>query len=147
MPYDRLINTSRIRPHRASQKEINQLLQLARRDLNTALRNLDEAPDWAYSIAYNSILQAGRALMFFEGYRPRGGEQHATVVEFVEERLGNAFAVQVRLFDQMRRKRHRVIYEIAGLVSRKEAEQSITFARKFVETISEIITGKSKLGM
>lgn len=43
--------------------------------------------------------------MFCEGYRPRGGEQHATVVEFVEERLGTAYADQVRLFDQMRRKR------------------------------------------
>jgi len=55
---------------------------MAKRDLSTANRNLEEAPDWAYSIAYNAILQAGRALMFFGGYRPRGGEQHATVVEF-----------------------------------------------------------------
>ena len=88
MPYERLLKSNRIKPHRANQNEIKQLLQLATRDLNTAKRNLDEAPDWAYSIAYNSILQAGRALMFFEGYRPRGSEQHATVVEFVEERLG-----------------------------------------------------------
>jgi len=29
--------------------------------------------------------------MFFDGYRPRGGEQLATVVEFVEERLGAAY--------------------------------------------------------
>jgi uncharacterized protein (UPF0332 family) len=77
-----------------------QLLQLAKRDLNTAMRNLEEAPDWAYSIAYNSILQAGRALMFFTGFRPRGSEQHATVVEFVEERLGSKFQGQVKLFDR-----------------------------------------------
>ena len=77
MPFDRLTKSNRIRPHRADQNEIKQLLQLAIRDLSTATRNLDEAPDWAYSIAYNSILQAGRALMFFDGYRPRGGEQHA----------------------------------------------------------------------
>ena len=121
MPYDRLLKSNRIKPHRANQTEIIQLLQLAMRDLSTAARNLEEAPDWAYSIAYNSILQAGRALMFFEGYRPRGGEQHATVVEFVEERLGTAYTAQVRLFDQMRRKRHRVIYEVAGLVSKKES--------------------------
>ncbi|HLE50438.1 MAG TPA: HEPN domain-containing protein [Anaerolineales bacterium] len=95
----------------------------------------------------NSILQAGRALMFFDGYRPRGGEQHATVVEFLEERLGMAYAAQVRLFDQMRRKRHRVIYEVAGLVSKREAEQAIAFAREFVEKITEIITAQSRLGI
>jgi uncharacterized protein (UPF0332 family) len=106
MPFDRLLKFNRIKPHRPDQNEITQLLQLAKRDLNTARRNLDDAPDWAYSIAYNSILQAGRALMFFTGYRPRGGEQHATVVEFVEERLGSTFEGQVKLFDQMRRKRH-----------------------------------------
>ena len=145
MPYDRLIKSNRIKPHRANQNEIKQLLQLATRDLRTATRNLEEAPDWAYSIAYNSVLQAGRALMFFEGYRPRGGEQHATVVEFVEERLGTDYAAQVRLFDQMRRKRHRVIYEVAGLVSKKEATEAIAFAGEFVEKIAEIITGQSRL--
>jgi len=147
MPYERLLKSNRIKLYRASQNEINQLLQLAKRDLNTARRNIEEAPDWAYSISYNSILQAGRALMLFDGYRPRGGEQHATVVEFVEERLGAAFTKQVQLFDQMRRKRHRVIYEVAGLVSRSEAEQSIAFATEFVEKITEIITGQSRLGL
>ena len=147
MPYDRLVKSNRIKLHQASQNEIKQLLQLAKRDLSTAIRNLEEAPDWAYSIAYNSILQAGRALMFFDGYRPRGGEQHATVVEFVEERLGDAYAADVRLFDQMRRKRHRVIYEVAGIVSKKEAEQAIAFAKEFLEKITEIITGQGKLGV
>lgn len=141
MSYDRLLRSNRIRVHQATQNEIKQLLQLSNRDVSTAMRNLEDAPDWAYSIAYNSILQAGRALMFFEGYRPRGSEQHATVVEFVEERLGTAYADQVRLFDQMRRKRHRVIYEVSGLVSKTEAEQAIIFAKKFVEEITEIITG------
>lgn len=145
MPYDRLLKSNRIKLHLANPNEIKQLLQLANRDLSTAIRNLEEAPDWAYSIAYNSILQASRALMFFDGYRPRGGEQHATVVEFVEERLGDDYSAQVRLFDQMRRKRHRVIYEAAGIVSKKEAEQAIAFAKEFVEKIKEVITGQSRL--
>jgi uncharacterized protein (UPF0332 family) len=67
MPYDRLIKTNKIKAYPAKQGEIEQLLQLAIRDLNTAGRNLEEAPDWAYSIAYNSILQASRALLFSTG--------------------------------------------------------------------------------
>jgi len=40
-----------------------------------------------------------------------------------------------------------VIYEVAGLVSKKEAEQAITFAKEFVEKITEIMTGQSRLGV
>jgi uncharacterized protein (UPF0332 family) len=147
MPYDRLIKAGRIKPYNAQPKEIQQLLQVARRDLITAQNNLDTAPDWAFSIAYNSILQASRALIFHEGYRPRGSEQHATVVEFVEEKLGPDHASQVHLFDQMRRKRHRVIYETVGLVSKSEAQQVIIFAGSFVEEIILSITEQHNPGV
>jgi len=88
MPYGRLLKAGRIQPYAARPGEINQLLEVAHRDLRTAEMNLAEAPDWGYSIAYNAVLQGCRALVLKEGYRPRGGEQHATVVEFVEEALG-----------------------------------------------------------
>ncbi len=74
MSFDRLIKANRIKVFQSNSKDINQLLQLAKRDYKTALKNLEDSPDWAYSIAYNSILQASRALMFHDGYRPRGGE-------------------------------------------------------------------------
>jgi len=140
MPYDRLIKGGRIKPYNARPSEIEQLLKVASRDLNASARNLDDDPDWAYSMAYNAILQASRALMLSNGYRPRGSEQHATVVEFVKEMLSPTYAHQINLFDQMRRKRHRVIYEAAGLVSKSEAEQAITFSKNFVEKIAAIIT-------
>lgn len=93
MPFERLIKTNRIKEFKSSTNDISRLLQLAKRDIGTAERNLPESPDWAYSIAYNSILQAGRALMFNDGYRPRGGEQHATVVEFIGERLWEEYSI------------------------------------------------------
>lgn len=145
MPYERLLISKHIQPYSARPIEIQRLIQVARRDLHTAENNLDEAPDWAYSIAYNALLQASRALMLHEGFRPRGGEPHATVVEFVSERMGEVYRNQVVLFDQMRRKRHRVIYETAGLISKAEAEQAVAFARKFVETLVEQITHQGKL--
>jgi hypothetical protein len=40
--------------------------------------------------------------------------------------------VQINLYDQMRRKRHRVIYEVAGLVSKSEAQQDVAFTKDFV---------------
>lgn len=139
MPYDRLIKLGRIKPYSAGSSEISQLLKVAVRDLRASERNLDEDPDWAYSMAYNGVLQACRGLMLSEGYRSRGGEQHATVVEFIREKLGSSYENQVNLFDQMRRKRHRVIYEVAGLVSKTEAQQAVAFAKEFVGEISALI--------
>lgn len=147
MPYEALIKQGRIKPYPAKDREIQQLLSVASRDLAAASRNLAEDSDWAYSMAYNAILQAARALVLREGYRPRGADQHATVVEFIRERLGIEHSSEIHLFDQMRRKRHRVIYEIAGLVSKQEAEQAVEFAKEFVKKISQEITRQRDLGL
>ena len=139
MPYDRLLIPGRIKEYSATSSEVQQLLKLAIRDINAAASNLVGAPDWAYRMAYNAILQSSRAYMFSQGYRPRGSEQHATVVEFVKEAFGTTLENQVHLFDQMRRKRHRVIYETAGLISKNEAEQAVNFFKEFVNQITEMI--------
>jgi len=42
-------------------------------------------------------------------------------------------------FDQMRRKRHRVVYEASGRIGATEAEQAIAFARVFLVKIRGLI--------
>lgn len=49
------------------------------------------------------------------------------------------------LFDQMRRKRNRLVYETVGLVSRQEVEQALAFAKTFVEEIRLAVTGQPRL--
>jgi len=60
------------------------LLQVAARDLATAEKILPDDLDWTFNIVYNAMLQAARALMLYKGFRPRGPEQHRTVVPFCE---------------------------------------------------------------
>jgi uncharacterized protein (UPF0332 family) len=124
---------------------VERLLQVATRDLATAQHVLLEDLDWTFNIVYNAVLQAARALMLHEGFRPRGVGQHRTVVEFCELALGPEYGEQVALFDQMRRKRDRLVYEMVGLVSRKEAEQALIFARDFVEEIHLRVTGQLRM--
>jgi hypothetical protein len=45
----------------------------------------------------------------------------------------------------MRRKRHRLVYETVGLVSRQEVEQALAFARTLVEEIRLLVTGQPRL--
>ena len=84
--------------------------------------------------------------MFSRGYRPRGQDQHRTVVRFTRLTLPHEkYQQQVTLFDQMRRKRNRLMYETVGLVSAQEAEQALSFARTLVEDIRSLITGQLRL--
>jgi hypothetical protein len=39
----------------------------------------------------------------------------------------------------MRSKRHRVIYDVSGLVSQAEARQAFDFAVRFVDTVEDML--------
>ena len=145
MAYERLLQQRRIRSYQARPQEVARLLRIAARDLATADKLLSEDTDWAFNIVYNAVLQAARALVLHEGFRPRGAGQHWTIVEFCKEALGPEYRRQVALFDQMRRKRHRLVYEMVGLGSRQEAEQALAFAKAFVEEMRLRITGQPRL--
>jgi uncharacterized protein (UPF0332 family) len=84
------------------QKKIQDTRELALRDITTARTILKDNQDWAFTIAYNAALQAGRALMFSRGYRPDGANQHISVVKFAELYPDKNDSI---IFDRMRRKR------------------------------------------
>jgi len=145
MKYSELQNKGLIHPYHGSKKQVQKHLKLAERDIKTSQRIVAEDWDWAFNIAYNAILQAGRALMFYKGYRPTSGEgAHMSVVQFAEITLGKTFENEISLFDKMRQKRHRVIYDVAGIISQHEAKQSFEFAKKFVTIIREYIEKRKK---
>jgi len=147
MRYDSLLRQHRIKSYQAKPREVDRLLRVAQRDLTTAEKVLTQDLDWAFNIVYNAVLQAGRALMLHEGFRPRGPEQHRTVVRFCKLTLGPDYKHQIALFDQMRRKRNRLVYEEVGLVSRQEVEQALAFTRTFVEEIRLLVTGQPGLNL
>ena len=120
--------------------------QLARRDLKTA-KNIffDGNYDWALAIAYNAMLQAGRALMFFEGFRPKGEYKHVSVVEFVKLTSGSAFANRLLfMFNKIRKKRHIAVYEQVNIISEDEAKNALAIAKEFVQVVEKIIRGEVK---
>ena len=98
-------------------------MAIAQRDLALAERILDESLDWSYSIAYNAILQACRAYMFHQGYRPAATEAHKVTLEFMNIAVKEPVKRTIAYFDRVRRKRHRTVYNEVGLVTEKEARQ------------------------
>ncbi len=79
--------------------------------------------------------------MFASGYRPKGKDQHKTVVEFSAEMLGGEFKNLVNRFNRMRIKRHDFIYDTEKPIPRTEAVHSLESAEQFVKEITARIEG------
>lgn len=122
-----------------SNKQIVSNINRARKDLITAKANIEIDEEWAYTISYHAMLRAGRALMFSMGYRPKGKNQHKTVVDFCAEALGEEFRNLTERFNRMRIKRHDFIYEPERPISRTEATKSLESAERFVREIMDKI--------
>ncbi len=123
-------------------KQIYNFLSRSRKDLQTSKDDLSIDEEWSYAIAYHAVLRAGRALMMSFGYRPRGRDQHTTVVRFTSIVFGDQFKDLIRNFDRMRRKRHDFIYEPDRPIPRQESEQSIRDAEALVKQIWLFINEK-----
>jgi len=125
-----------IRPLPPDRKRVTDALALAKRDLETARAMLSVNSDWAYTIAYNAMLQAVRALMFSRGYRPAGSHQHIAAVRYAEVHLERQWSVQL---DRMRRKRHASVYDTAGTIPGTEAEHAVVRAGEFFRVIERLL--------
>lgn len=126
-----------IRKLPVDQKKVDDALAHARRDLATVGTILSNDQDWAYTIAYNAVLQAGRALMFSKGNRPEGVNQHVAVVKFAEVFLDPTDTIT---FDRMRRKWNSSVYDTAGTIMESEAEFAVKQAGILVRNIEECIS-------
>lgn len=92
MSCDELFSKGLIKRFDGSPAQVKKRIELARRDINVARAMIANDRDWAFSMAYNAILQATRALMFAKGFRPGSGEgQHKVTVRFAELTLGKTF--------------------------------------------------------
>jgi uncharacterized protein (UPF0332 family) len=135
MAFEALLRQRKIHPHRATPEEIARLLALADRDIRMARRTMAEDWDWAFSIAYNAVLQGARAFMYSSGYRPAPEQGHKNTLAFMREALGAEFASLAGYFDRMRIKRNQAIYDVAGLITEAEARAILKKAIDFVKLI------------
>ncbi|MBM4402502.1 MAG: HEPN domain-containing protein [Candidatus Cloacimonetes bacterium] len=130
---------NRIKSLRPDFKQINRWLVKAKKDLKTAEENLNIDVSWAFTIAYQAMLLAGRALMFAHGVLPAASGQHRTTIETSREILGADFIRLIEQFDRMRRLRHEFLYGARIETSSIEAKEAIKTASEFLRRIEKII--------
>lgn len=135
MIYDELLRSGRIREEKVSRLSVRQALERAERDLQVAARLIVDDLDWAFAISYNAVLQASRAYMFAQGYRPASAEGHKNTFAFMRIALGEEHEELITYFDRMRVKRNQATYNVAGLITETEAQNLLEKARDFVAWI------------
>lgn len=135
MNFKSLLDEGKIKPIKSSKEEIKDILSLADRDIKMAEFVITQDLDWAFSIAYNASLQASRAYMYSQGYRPTSKQSHKNTFEFMKLALGKKYEDLVGFFDRMRPKRNRAIYDTAGLITETEVKQLYKKSKEFIGII------------
>lgn len=121
-----------MKAHSPRPQEIAQLLAASDRDLAdaAAAEVAGLSAGWRFSIAYNSILQAGAAALAAAGYRASRDLHHYRVLQSLRLTIG-VDADTVERLDAYRRKRHKSVYESGDAVSDQEAREILAKARDF----------------
>lgn len=74
------------------------------------------------------------------GFRPVGEFKHVAVVEFVKVEFGGELCRRLAFaFNNIRKKRHGVVYEQAGITTEREAPEVIGLAEEFVNRVGELL--------
>lgn len=128
-----------IKPIPIDKTQITELIKISERDINLAEEFFPKSFDGALNLAYNSMLQAARALMFSYGYRPDSEFHHKATIEFVSAVLDKKYKMYVESLDRIRSKRIVATYERAGTISEFEAKYAIKSAKEFVQLIKQKI--------
>jgi uncharacterized protein (UPF0332 family) len=121
--------------------QIRNEIEIAKSDLSSAKNMLGiKEGGWAHNAAYNAMLQAGRALMFSKGYRPKSQEHHMAVIEFVRGVYSSKFEPNVlEAFERARRRRNESLYNFAGSISETQGRNLVQHADTFVSKTLELL--------
>jgi hypothetical protein len=112
--------------HTTSPDEIRNLLAIVDRDL-AASQAPNLPPDWRMAIAYNAALQAATAALAAAGYRAARDSHHYRVIQSLEFTV-NPGRNMIATLDAFRKKRNISSYDVAGVVSDKEAVEVFELA-------------------
>ncbi|MEW5996573.1 MAG: HEPN domain-containing protein [Candidatus Micrarchaeota archaeon] len=116
-------------------------MEKAEEVLEDAKANLEEERyNSAAMLAYVSMLNAARAVLFRDGYREKS---HYCISRYLEEKYGDVLGKEmVKLLDAYRETRHEVQYSAAYNASPMEAEEMVGFAGRFLKKVEEILEEK-----
>jgi hypothetical protein len=141
MTWQQLLNANRVRTHKTSKQELDDLRTVIERDLNDAgITGL--SADRSFATAYNAALQTAKMAIHCAGYRVVGQGHHQVSFEAAELAVGANVRALVVYFELCRRKRNTLDYDVANVVSDTEAAELVLKAREFKKELESWIAAK-----
>ena len=134
MSLERLLEQDKLKAHRTSKKEVNNVLRVIKRDLRDAkIKGL--SVDRKFATAYNAALQGATILLYCRGYKPRGVGHHFIVFQAMKDIMGKDYYDLADYFDACRAKRNLTDYDYAGAISIAEAQELVKEAENFLDVV------------
>ena len=136
-----LLDKGLVEKFQSDKNQIKNEIDIAKRDISSCKKMLEIGTwDWAHNAGYNAMLQAGRALMFSKGYRPKSAEHHLAVISFIEVVYAAKIPVEVlQAFDKARKRRNESLYDKADTISESQARNLIDKAEIFVKKVQDLL--------
>lgn len=138
MSLKKLLAAGRLKPHKSGPEELKKLFAVVDRDMKDA-RVAGLSADRRFTIAYNAVLQAGRALLAAKGYRTSGQGHHAAVFQALRSLLPKEHWPLLDYFDDCRSKRNLAEYIGTGVTSEQEAADLVKQAETFSRIVRKLI--------
>lgn len=137
--FEELVKQGVIRKGDFTKQQADDCMGVAKRDLETSKKILNQNTDWSYNISYNAMLQSARALMFIRGYRSVGEHHHVATIRFMELEFGNKHKDLLTMMNVTRKKRNKAVNDMSGMISEKEAATALKNTKEFVNIIEDIV--------
>ena len=138
MTWQQLLNSNRVRTHKTSKQELDDLRTVIERDLHDA-GIIGLSADRSFATAYNAALQTAKMAIACAGYRVVGQGHHQVSFEAAELAVGASVSTLIAYFELCRRKRNILDYNVANVVSDVEAIESIQKAQEFKQKVESWI--------
>jgi len=136
MNFESWLVEGRLRPHKTTKKEIQELLGIAKRDLDdAAIQGL--STDRRFFIAYDAALRLATIPMYCVGYETHGQGHHWLTYKIFPDIIGKEHTDLAEYFDLCRTKRHIGTYDRGGQISENEVEELLAEVRTFQGVIED----------
>jgi len=137
---ERLLKNGELEQVPADSIRVDELIEQARKHINSASKLAEENPAAALILAYDSARMFGTALLAHQGLRPTSRGGHIVVVETMNEQFPNLEGL--KSIDRLRKRRNAVEYpgpSAYSPVTSEEATEAIIVAEACLKTIIKII--------
>ena len=135
MTLKHLEQEGKIRSHHTSYKEISDLFELIKRDMQDALCK-DISYDRRYAIIYNAALALATIILYCKGYQSYGRAHHFTTFQTMKIILGKDYEELADYFDACRVKRNTLDYDLVGIISEKGFNELMGEVKRFYNFVN-----------